>query len=152
MNGLNELTAADHSVTIGGRTYRLKPLSLADYGEIENRILSKRPDPLAVAIENLGGLSEKQQEFLLGRAYDRAVSARHVTAEELRQWRETPEGICYRFWLMVRKSEPKMTLEEASGAVRQLLEEDGEELRGRMEDCHGLPVGNRSSRARQPAA
>ena len=37
MDGLNQLTAAGQVVNIGGRDYRLGPLTLDDYGEIENR-------------------------------------------------------------------------------------------------------------------
>jgi len=151
MHGLNQLTAADHTVTIAGRTYRLSPLTLADYGEIENRILAKRPDPLAVVREKFDGLTESQQQFLLGRAYDRAAAAQLVTAEELRQWRDTPEGICYRFWLMVRKSKPEITLEEASELLRQAIDQHGPEIRRRMDEVNALPVGNSSGRTRQPA-
>ena len=151
MHGLSQLTAAEHSVTVAGRTYRLAPLTLADYGEIENRLLARRPDPLAVAVEKLDGLDEKQQEFLLGRAYDRAVSTRLMTAGELEQWRKTPEGLCYRFWLMARKAQPQLTLEEAAEVVGQLLDEDEATFRRRMDDCGAAPVGNCSGRARQPA-
>jgi len=151
MDGLNQLTAADHTIAVGGRTYRMSPLTLKDYGEIENRILAKRPDPLAAAIEKLQGLGRKQQEFLLGRAYDRAVSARYVTAEELDHWRRTREGFCYLFWLMLRKHQPEISLEEAGRLLEQLTEDAEAELAARMEDCNGLPEGNPSSRAQQPA-
>ena len=162
MDGLNQLTAADHTVEIGGRTYRLGPLTLRDYGEIENRVVSQRPDPVAVALRSLEGLSPRQQEFLLGRAYDRAVSTRRATAAEVDQWKRTPEGFCYLFWLMVRKGHPKITLKRAAELVEQLAGEVRQQLGRRMEggrignpshklDCDGLPVGNPSSQA-QPTA
>ncbi len=151
MHGLSQLTAAEQTVTAAGRTYRLAPLTLSDYGEIENRILARRPDPLAVALQALDGLDEKQQESLLGRAYDRAVSARLMTAAEFQKWRETPDGLCYRFWLMARKAQPGLTLEEAAEAVGQLLDEDETLLRRRIDDCSGPPVGNSPGRAQPPA-
>jgi len=151
MHGLNQLTAADHTVAIAGRTLRLSPLTLADYGEIENRILARRPDPLALVREKFDGLSEEQQRFLLGRAYDRAAAAQLVTAEELRRWRDTPEGICYRFWLMVRKHQPEITLEEASELFRRAIDRHGAEIRRRMDQLNALPEGNCCGRTRQPA-
>lgn len=151
MDGLNQLTAADHTVDVGGRTYRLGPLTLRDYGEIENRVVSQRPDPVAVALRSLEGLSPRQQEFLLGRAYDRAISTRRATAAEVDQWKQTPGGFCYLFWMMVRKHHKEITLARAAELVEQLAGEVRQQLGRRMEDCDGLPVGNPSSQA-QPTA
>jgi len=142
MDGLNQLTAAAHVINIGGRDYRLGPLTLDDYGEIENRIFSKRPDPLAVAIEKLDRLDRKQQEMLLGRAYDAAVKSPAVTVDELRQWRNTLEGFCYRFWLMIRKYHEEIGLRDAVELVQQLTGEIRAELNRQVEDADGLPVGN----------
>jgi hypothetical protein len=142
MDGLNQLTAAGYVVSIGGRDYRLGPLTLDDYGEIENRILAKRPDPLAVAIEKLDRLDRKQQEMLLARAYDKAVKSPTVTIDELQLWRNTAEGFCYRFWLMIRKHHEQVSLQEAVELVEQLGGEARAELNRRVEDCGGLPVGN----------
>ncbi len=56
MDGLNRLTAADATVSLDGETYRLGPLVLRDYGEIENRILARRPDPLVdIKAHRVGG-------------------------------------------------------------------------------------------------
>jgi len=151
MDGLNQLTAAHHAVEIGGRTYRLAPLTLRDYGEIENRVASRRPDPVAVVRRSLDGLSPAQQEFLLGRAYDKAVAARRATADEIDQWKRTPDGFCYLFWLMVRQEHPAMTLEQAAELVEQLAGEVREEVARCMQQCDQMPVGNPPSQA-QPTA
>jgi hypothetical protein len=142
MDGLNQITAAGHTVTIAGRTYRLGPLTLEDYGEIENRILAGRPDPLAVALDKLDRLDEQQQRTLLARAYDEAVKCPMVTIAELERWRETPQGFCYRFWLMIRKHQPEITLERAAELIEQLGAEARAEVGRRVKDCSGLPAGN----------
>lgn len=142
MEGLSHLTAADHRIEIDGRTYRLSPLTLRDYGEIENRVIARRLDPVAVAVRNLEGLSPRQQEFLLGRAYDRAVAARQASAAEIDQWARTPDGLCTLFWMMVRKRQPRVTLARACELLEQLAGEARDELHRRMEACVGLPVGN----------
>ncbi|MBA7474159.1 hypothetical protein ES707_09507 [subsurface metagenome] len=142
MDGLNQLTAAGHVVNIGGRDYRLGPLTLEDYGEIENRILAKRPDPLALVIDKLDRLDRKQQEMLLARAYDQAVKCPTVTIDELQRWRNTPEGFCYRFWLMIRKHHEEVGLQDAVELIEQLSSQARAELNRRVEDCGGLPAGN----------
>jgi len=151
MDGLNRLTGADQTIAVGDCTYRLGPLTLKDYGEIENRILARRPDPIAVAVGHLEGLSEEQQEYLLGRAFDRAVSGRWVRSSEIDEWKQTHEGFCYLFWLMVRKSHPEVTLERAAELIQQLADESQEDLHRRMAEAAGLPEGNRSGQA-QPTA
>ena len=151
MDGLNQLTAADHALEIAGRTYRLGTLTLKDLGEIENRIVSKRPDPLAVAVEKLDRLDQKQQEFLLGRAYDRAALARRATVREVEAWRRTREGICYLFWLMVRKHQPEITLEKAVELVDEMADEVRAELCRRIDEGSGLPPVNPSRPAQQRA-
>lgn len=152
MDGLNQLTAAGQAVEIGGRTYRLAALTLRDYGEIENRVVARRPDPVAVALRSLEGLSPRQQEFLLGRAYDRAASAGRATAAEVDQWKQTPDGFCYLFWLMIRKHHGEITLERAAEMVERLAGEVRQEVGRRMEDCDGMPVGNPSGQAQPTAA
>jgi hypothetical protein len=149
--GLNELTGADQTVEIEGRTYRLGPLTLKDYGEIENRIIARRPDPVALVLQSLHGLNPRQQEFLLGRAYDRAAAARQATIAELDLWKRTPEGVCYLFWLMVRKGHPEITFERAAELVEHLATAVREELPRRADDV-GLPRGNRSGQAQPLAA
>lgn len=151
MDGLNRLTGADQTIEIGDRTYRLGPLTLKDYGEIENRILARRPDPIATAVEHLDGLSESQQQYLLGRAFDRAVSGRWVRASEIDEWKQTHDGFCYLFWLMVRKAHPEVTLGRAAELIQQLADGSQQELHRCMAEAAGMPEGNRSGQA-QPTA
>ena len=139
MNGLNQLTASAQTIMAGGQTYRLAPLTLADYGEIENRILAARGDPLAELPPKLAERAEEEQRGELGRVFDAVCSARRVTLGDLDRWWQTPEGFCYRFWLMIRKDQPRMTLEASTALIRQIPAEDKVELARRMEHCHGWP-------------
>ncbi len=147
MHGLNQLTASADEIEIDGRSYRLGPLVLRDYGEIENRVLARRPDPLAVAAGSLAGLEPAQQEFLLGRAYDRAATAATASEDEIEQWKRTPDGLCTLFWLMVRKHHPEITREQTGELVEQLAHESREQLRRRIDHGAVGPVGNRSGQA-----
>ncbi len=150
MDGLNQLTAAEGTIRIGEQTFRLGQLTLADYGEIENRVVSRRRDPVSLAVGNLDGLGEKQQEFLLGRAFDEAAGGKVAGAREIDRWRQTPDGYCYLFWMMVRKGHPEVTLQRAGQLLASLTIEIERELRGRMEDALGMPAGNSPGQT-QPA-
>jgi hypothetical protein len=140
MDGLSQLTAAGHTVTCGGRTYHLSPLTLADYGEIENQIVAARADPRGGLRQRLAGMSAEEQEQELERVFDQAVAARRVTLGDLDQWWQTWAGLCYRFWLMIRKRQPSVELEEAAAILARLSLERRAELVRRMEACYGLPV------------
>jgi hypothetical protein len=138
MGGLAELTAAAHAVAIRGRTYRLSPLTLADYGEIENQIRAARPDPLAAIAEKLAGIDQRRQQEVLGQAFDQAAASA-VTLADLDRWWQTPRAYGYRFWLMLRRDQPEMVLSDATELLRRSSAAERNVLGRRMEDCHALP-------------
>jgi hypothetical protein len=139
MDGLSRLTAAACTFRAGGRTYRLAPLTLADYGEIENRIVASRPDPLRGVRARLAGRPADERREELGRALDQLCAMRRVTLGDLDRWWQTPDGLCYRFWLMLRKEQPGMTLEAAAAVLRRTDVAGRAEIMRRMVDCHGWP-------------
>jgi hypothetical protein len=139
MDGLNRLTAAAQTFSIGAQTYRLTPLVLADYGEIENRILAQRPDPLAAIRGRRAGLPEARRRQELDEALDRLCSLRRVTLGELDRWWHTPDGLCYRLWLMLRREQSGITLEAAAGLLREADAAGRAEMVRRMADGHGWP-------------
>ena len=141
MDGLNQLTAAGHLVTLAGRAYHLSPLTLSDYGQIENQILAARPDPRD-GIRRLAGLDPEEQRRELGQIYDAAAAASRVTLGDLDRWWQTPAGVHYRLWLMLRKHQPAIALQEAAALAERLSDEECAELVRRMEDCRGLPSAN----------
>ncbi len=139
MYGLNRLTAAGHVFRFGGRTWRLAPLVLADYGEIENLILAGRQDPLAEIGRRLASRPEAERREELRRVLDQLGGFGRVTLAELDRWWQTREALDYRLWLMLRSGQPGTTLEEAAELIRQLDAAGRVELRRRMADCHGWP-------------
>lgn len=139
MDGLRRITAATHTVRVGPRGWRLAPLTLADYGEIENRILAGRPDPLAAARGRLAGRPEEERRKGLDQIFSQLRSMRRVTLGDLDRWWQTPDGLSYRLWLMLRKAQPGVTLDAASELLRQANAAERAELLRRMADCHGWP-------------
>lgn len=155
MDGLHELTAAPVTLEIGGRTFRLSPLRVRDYGEIERRILLDRPKPLDVVLPRLAGLSIEQQRHLLELAYRGERSGERISLEELQQWLATVEGRLYRFWLMLRREQPQLTLDDAEELLLQVsASDDGQRSQAEraIESSSGLPVGNSGGQACRTAA
>ncbi len=148
MSGLNALTAAEHVVEIGGKAWRLAPLTLADYGAIENRIIAGRPDPIEVAKRHLPGLDARQQEVLLARALDAAAAARRASIEEIDAFRRTPEGIVFVFWLAASKHHGDLSLEDARELLGTLADEERRRLAAGVEACLGVPLGKPAGQPR----
>ncbi len=110
---LATVTAAESVVAIGGRSYRLAPLTVRDYGELEARLVSQRPDPVQRAADALSSFPPEQQETVLREALARADADSRVSADELHAYCRTRDGLSYVFWLMLRRSQPELTLEAA---------------------------------------
>ena len=141
MDGLHEMTAAESVWSIGGKEYRLAPLRLRDYGEMERRILAGRPDPLEVARSKLEGLAEPLQKHLLSAAYDDARRGGRVSIGELSEWMDTVEGRVYQFWLAARRNHPEVTLDEADALLCQAAAEH-DHMQRQLQESGGLPWGN----------
>ena len=118
MDGLHEIGGGGRPVRIAGTTYRLAPLRVQDYAEMERHLLSTRPDPLDLVVSKLPGLPESQQRYLLELAYEDARRGRWISAEELDTWLAAGEGQVYRFWLSLRQQHPEIGLDEAEMLLR----------------------------------
>ena len=145
VDGLHELTAAPLTLDVGGRTYLLSPLRARDYGEIERRMLLDRPKALDIVLPRLAELNEQQQRHLLELAYRDERAGNRVSLEELQQWLTTVEGRLYKFWLMLRRAQPQLTLDDAEELLLQSASADDAQqtsAQRAIESSSGMPVGN----------
>jgi hypothetical protein len=123
MSDLKTLTALGTQVTIGDKKYRLRDLTRNDWALIEDRILSARGDPVAVAGRLAKDAPPEIARELYTKAYDDATKGKIVTAGELDAWRLSLDGLAFQFWLQIRKEHPEITEEEAADLLAQLGEE-----------------------------
>ena len=137
MDGLNVLTAAPWRQTIDGVDYWMEPLTLGDWGIIEQRLLKGRRNPLEVAKENLAGLKPDEKRALLESALKQASSAQKATADELMDYTATPPGMGLKFWLSIRKQNPQITEARAAELLNILDEESFAKLRAEIEGASG---------------
>ena len=138
MQELSALSAAPLAVDFGGRTYRLSPLTVRDYGEIERAIRAARPDPCATLQARLADLDETQQRKLLARAYDDSIHDRPVSPDEMAQWMSDTDGIAYVLWLALRREQRDVTLADC----RAFVDAEPDRVARALDSASGLPAGN----------
>jgi hypothetical protein len=142
MDTLGEMTAADVPLTIGGTTYRLSMLRAKDWAEAARYLNSQRTGAIEIVKARLAGLSELAQKHLLELAYREERDGDLLPLENLERWFATPVGSVYRFWLMLRRNHPEISLERAE----ELIELAGREASARKtiesREGLGLPLGN----------
>jgi hypothetical protein len=141
MDGLHLVAAADVTWTIGEREYRLSPLRLADYAEMERHIVAARSDPLELVRGKLAELPEPLQRHLLSAAYDDLRRGPRVTLAELADWMDTLAGQAFTFWLAVRRNHPHIGRDEALALFDQARGERAD-MRRRLNEVCGAPPGN----------
>jgi hypothetical protein len=143
VEGLHALTATvAGEFTHDGTSYRLGFLDLADWGDIEASLLRDRPDPLAMVVPHLKGLSEDQQRILLGRAYEDARLGPHLRTGELEAWLDTLDGGRTKFWFALRKHHPDVDREQATLLFALYTHQQYDALQSVLKTVEGGPVGN----------
>lgn len=141
MDPLAEVTAAEVTLELGDRTWRLSPLRVKDYAEIRRVIASGRTSPIELAMQHIESVPESLRGELLARAWEDEKSRDHVSDVEAAQWLTSTEGVVYSFYLMLRRNHPQMTpqrAEELLLAHRDQLDA----IRSRLQQSSGMPSGN----------
>jgi len=152
MDGLHEMTASGVPAKIGGVIYHLLPLRAKDWGEAARHLSSLRRPALELVKSRLAGLAEGLQKHLLELAYREERHGDLLSVELVERWFQTPEGRVFRFWLMLRRQQPEMTLDGAEELILKLGAEELAALARSERDNEGLPLGNSSGQAPAQAA
>lgn len=115
-------------VMADGKTYRLEPLSIGDYEELDRFIRGK---PLRDLQPILPTLQPEDRKYLLDRAYQ---EMRSMSIEELRDKASTIDALRYMAYLMLRHNHPELRLEDLDRLVtignRELIERQMEAISG----------------------
>lgn len=150
-NGLNRAAAAPTSVELNGKTYLMEPLTLRDFGTIENEYLKGKPNPLQMVAEAKGILPEEDYEKLLTQAYKDATAVNKAHPQEIAEWLDTREGVIFSCWLSLKKGYPELTKEDAENAINQLGEKEMERLANDRDIASGVDeLGNSTGRNTAP--
>ena len=139
MSSLPSLIGMAREFEVAGQTYKVSPLRITDWAEVNERIVAGRADPVAVARRLCEGLPQEQQKEILLRAYGDATRHQHVTPSELDEYMGTAMGMVHCFWLGLRRNHPDITEDDAAGLFEEFTQE---RLSMLSETLAGMPEGN----------
>lgn len=146
-----DLIQIGETVTIGGVEYQLSELNAADYVLCETEILKGRPglaDMREAGAAMMAALpaGDPGRSEIARDTFKQLKSWRQVTAEEMNEWRVTPGGFVFAFWLMIRKKHPEINHDAALKLIDVLGNESLQEI---ARSLSGLPEGNSPSPAKE---
>lgn len=123
-DGIARPAGSGTTIELGGKTLILEPLTLKDYGLVENEYLKRKPNPIEVVAKAAEHLSQEMYDRLLDRAYKDATKVNKATPEEVADWIDSREGIIFTVWIMLRKSYPEMSMEDVEATVGSMAEDE----------------------------
>lgn len=104
---------------IGGTKYKLRPLTVGAYADLEAYIASLRPDPLeaaAKAVEN-PSIPAKHHATIWETAMREASSVRIVTAREIAEFESDINGLAWSLWQSLKADHPEIDSVESAKAL-----------------------------------
>lgn len=123
---------------INGKEYTLRPITIGIYSEMEAFIVSRKPDPLAVASEAVKRLPSSQHDAVWKAAMSQAVNNRTVTADETSAFENSVDGLAWKVWQCVKHDHPEIkSLQDAKALLIEAGEEHFEELARAAEIASG---------------
>jgi len=112
-------------ITVGGRTYRLRPIITGLYAELEAYVAAQRGNPLALATEACKMAPPEQHDAIWQAAMSQASKARVVTAAEIAEFERSIRGLAWKLWACLQ-AEHAAEFPRPDDALR-LIEEAGEQ-------------------------
>jgi hypothetical protein len=128
MHGLCEIVPGEVLVEIGGREWWVGPLRLADYAEIERRVLQNRRSLLVTA------------------------RAARATGDEIDAWLRSDEGILFELWLRRRSKQPAITFANVEIAFANCVAEVSAKMADAALRTGEFPIGSEFSWERDSTA
>ena len=99
---------------IDGGKYKLRPLTLGLYAEMESYIVAQRGDPLAEAARACDRVPEKYHMAIWDAAMRQAVQGRTVTAEEAATFENSIRGLAWKLWKCLERDHPEIDSVDAA--------------------------------------
>lgn len=113
MDGMGRAVGAGVPIPLDGETLILQPLTLEDFGLLEQKILADRPNPMDLArqqVRELYGAKEipaeskdKLAESILREAREEARRVNKASNADVVQYMDSVPGLAFTYWLMLRR-------------------------------------------------
>lgn len=142
MDGLGRAVGAGVTLKFGEREIILEPLTLRDFGLIEQHLLSQRRSPLDLVKDVVRDLPPELAKSLLEQAYEDAKKGNTISPQEIAEWIDTFDGMAYSLWLSLEKRYPgEYQLTDVHDVMQQMMESDEsvmERLKALRDQASGL--------------
>jgi hypothetical protein len=111
------------TVPIAGKDYTFRPLTVGLYASMEAYVVSRRPDPLAIASEAVKRLPAQNHDAIWRAAMSAAITARTVSPAEMSDFENSVDGLCWKVWQSLKQDHPEI---DGIEAAKQLVMKAGE--------------------------
>ena len=144
MDGVARAAGSGVSIEFNGRTLILAPLSLKDFGLIENHLLSQQLNPLDLVKVVVKDLPPELAAGLLRDAYKDAKQMNMISAAAVAEWIDTFDGMAYTMWVCLNKTYPnEFELADVVQIMQELTEDELERMKNLRDQASGIDeLGN----------
>jgi len=164
MDGLGRAIGAGVPIQFSGETLILDPVTVSDFGLIEQELLSRRPNPMDLTRKEaqafildaakLGSSAEDEflrkqyiamAEKIMADGMAAARKANGIKPTEVAEWLDTFDGVQFTLWLKLDQRYPDrfFTLDKIKEVMQSMQEDEIERLKKLRDQASGLDeLGN----------
>jgi len=162
-DGAKNITGSPATVTIGGKEYRLTPWTPEVIGEVEEYVVSLRPNPIVKTKEAAGAkgadgkplFTPDEQQYMIAEAIKQTAMMNHsASQEEVSRFMQSYDGNCFLLWKMACTHQPEInSLATARKAIDTLSKQEMDLLEVDMMRASGMEeLGNSPSQTQDEEA
>ena len=93
---------------VEGDTYKISPLRLGHWSEMESYVSSLRQNPIDIASANLNGKPLAVQQMIMDAAVKAACYAKIVPAVEIANFEASITGLAWKLWKTLEPNHPEI--------------------------------------------
>jgi hypothetical protein len=109
-------------ITLGGKTWTIRPAKLGSFGELEAYYLSLLQDPVVYASQRASLIPREQHEALFKSALDLASKLKIVNAQQLSEFENSLRGIAFKVYVAFREEHPDLDTQTDAKDTRTKVE------------------------------
>lgn len=102
------------TITISGRTYTLRPLTVGAYAQFEDWVVSQKGDPIAALAKVIDQIPAAHRDQAWEAAITAAQKARIVTTAEMAAAENSLHGIAWKLWKCLEQDHPEVNSVDAA--------------------------------------
>lgn len=108
-------------IEIEGKQYKLRPLKVGVYGEMEAFVLAQRGDPLAAAGQAVQHLPAAMHAAVWDAAMRAVMANRNVTTQEMSDFENSIRGYAWKLWKCLEQDHPEVdSLDKALALLEKI--------------------------------